>query len=284
MLGSRVVLAWIMAVGVVVGVPLAAVSPGPATVEPSTFGLLGLAGICYVIGLQLTYAALKIGQVSIVAPIVATEGAVAALIALTRGDPLGFVAGVSLAVIVSGVVLSTLEPGRADVAAGDFDVVADAIDEPPLTPAPATTPAAQPANDARRATLLAIGAALIFGVGLVAAGTAASLVPVAWVALAARLVGLVVVVLPLVAAGRMRLTRAALPLVLIAGVAEVIGSMLSAWGSRESIAITAVMGSQFATFAAVAAFFLFGERLGRLQIAGVALIVVGVTVLAAATA
>ena len=108
--------------------------------------------------------------------------------------------------------------------------------------------------------------------------------PVAWVALAARLVGLVVVVVPLVIARRLRVTRVALPLVLVAGVAEVLGSMLSAWGSRESIAITAVMGSQFAAFAAVAAFFLFGERLGRLQVAGVVLIGVGVTVLAAATA
>jgi drug/metabolite transporter (DMT)-like permease len=272
MLGSRVVLGWIMVVGVVVGLPIAVVSPGPATVEPSTFGLLGLAGICYVVGLQLTYAALRIGKVSIVAPIVATEGAVAALISIARGDAVGFVAGISLAVIVGGVVLSSLEPGRADVLAGDFDVVADAIDEPPSVPPP--TDAVQPPNDARRATLLAIGAALIFGVGLVAAGTAASLVPVAWVA----------VVVPLVLARRLRVTRVALPLVLIAGVAEVLGSMLSAWGSRESIAITAVMGSQFAAFAAVAAFILFGERLGRLQVAGVVLIGVGVTVLAATTA
>jgi len=276
MLGSRVVLAWIMVVGVVVGVPLAAVSPGPATLEPSTFALLGLSGICYVIGLQLTYAALRIGKVSIVAPIVATEGAVAALISIARGDPVGFIAGTSLAIIVCGVVLSTLEPGRKEVAAGDFDVVVDAIEEP-VGPT-------GPADDPRRATLLAIVAAGVFGVGLVAAGTAASLVPVAWVALAARIVGLVVVVVPLVLARRLRITRVALPLILIAGVAEVFGSMLSAWGSRESIAITAVMGSQFAAIAAVVAFLLFGERLGRLQVAGVALIVGGVTVLAAATA
>jgi drug/metabolite transporter (DMT)-like permease len=44
------------------------------------------------------------------------------------------------------------------------------------------------------------------------------------------------------------------------------------------------MGSQFAAIAAVAAYFLFGERLGRLQVAGVALIVGGVTILAATTA
>jgi len=71
---------------------------------------------------------------------------------------------------------------------------------------------------------------------------------------------------------------------LVAGVGEVFGSMLSAWGSRESIAITAVMGSQFAALAAVAAFLLFGERLARVQVVGVVLIVVGVTLLAAASA
>ena len=274
LLGSRVVLGWIMLVGVVVGLPVAVISPGPSTLEPSTVGLLGLSGICYVVGLQLTYAALRIGKVSIVAPIVATEGAVAALISIGRGDPVGVVAGVSLAVVVCGVVLSTLEPGRAEVAAGDFDVVPDAVDEP----------ASHQPNDPRLATLLSIAAALVFGVGIVAAGTAASLVPVAWVALAARLVGLVVVVVPLVLSRRFRVTRVALPLVLIAGVGEVFGSMLSAWGSRESIAIAAVMGSQFAAIAAVAAFVLFGERLGRLQIAGVVLIGLGVTVLAASTA
>jgi drug/metabolite transporter (DMT)-like permease len=282
MLGSRVVLAWVMVVGVIVGLPLAAISPAPATLEPSTLGLLGLAGVCYVVGLQLTYAALRIGKVSIVAPIVATEGAVAALIAIAFGDPLGLVAGIMLGLVASGVVLSTLEPGGSNVPAGDFDLVADSIDGPRIDPNLPTATGERPI-DARRAVLLAAGAALVFGVGIVAAGRAAALVPVAWVALSARLVGVAVVVVPLLLQRRLRVTRVALPLVVIAGVAEVLGSMLSAWGSRESIAITAVMGSQFAAIAAVAAYFLFGERLGRLQVAGVILIVAGVTVLAAVT-
>lgn len=292
MLGSRVVLGWVMIVGVVVGLPLAVVSPGPATLEASTVALLGLAGVCYVIGLQLAYAALRVGKVSIVAPIVATEGAVAALIAVALGDRIGVVAGIMLVVIAMGVVLSTLEPGKTDVPAGDFDLVADAIDGPRIetlgtlgTPGTsAATAATDRSVDAGRTVLLSIGAALIFGVGLVAAGKSAALVPVTWVALTARLVGIVGVVIPLVLQRRLRVTRAALPLVLIAGVGEVIGSMLSAWGSRDSIAITAVMGSQFAAVAAVAAFFLFRERLGRVQLVGVVLIVGGVTVLAAATA
>jgi len=284
MIGSRLVLGWVMIVGVVVGLPIAVASPGPATLEPSTFGLLGLAGICYVVGLQLTYAALRIGKVSIVAPIVATEGAIAALIAVALGDRIGIVAGLMLAVVVAGVVLSTLDPGRTDVAAGDFDLVADAIDGPPATDPTVRTATGERPIDTRRAGLLAIAAALVFGVGLVAAGRSATLVPVAWVALVARLVGIVVVVVPLVLQRRLYVTRATLPLVLVAGVGEVIGSMLSAWGSRESIAITAVMGSQFAAVAALVAFVLFGERLGRVQVAGVALIVGGVTILAAASA
>ena len=284
MLGSRVVLAWVMIVGVVVGLPMAIASPGPTSLEVSTIGLLGVAGICYVIGLQLTYAALRLGKVSIVAPIVATEGAIGALIAVVFGDRIGIVAGIMLAVIAAGVVLSTLEPGRTDVPAGDFDLVAEAIDGPAPDVQATPTATGERPIDTRRAALLSIAAALVFGVGLVAAGKSAALVPVTWVAATARLVGIVVVVLPLLLQGRLRVTRATLPLVVIAGVGEVIGSMLAAWGSRESIAISAVMGSQFAAIAAVAAYVLFRERLGRLQLIGVALIVGGVTTLAAATA
>ena len=159
------------------------------------------------VGLQLTYAALRIGKVSIVAPIVATEGAVAAVIAVALGDAIGIAAGLMLGVIAAGVVLSTLEPGRADVPAGDFDIVADALDGP--APEAARRHHADGDRRARPSTRAApcccrSAAALVFGVGLVAAGKSAALVPVAWVALSARLVGIVVVVIPLVLQRRLR--------------------------------------------------------------------------------
>jgi drug/metabolite transporter (DMT)-like permease len=284
MLGSRVVLAWIMIVGVAVGLPIAVVSPGPTTIAPATFPLLLLAGSCYVVGLQLTYAALRVGKVSIVAPIVSTEGAVAALVSVALGDPIGVIAGLMLIAIAVGVVLSSIERARPEVAAGDFDVLADALDEPIPASGPASQSIAEQATDPRRTAALSAVAALVFGVGIVAAGRSALLVPVSWVALSARLIGIVGVVIPLLVQRRLRLTRAALPLVVIAGIGEVLGSMLSALGSRQSIAITAVMGSQFAALAAVAAFLLFKERLARVQLLGVVLIVIGVTVLAAVSA
>jgi drug/metabolite transporter (DMT)-like permease len=280
MLGSRVVLAWVMVIGCVVGLPLAFLEPAPASIEPGTFALVLVAGSCYVAGLGLVYAALQIGKASIVAPVVATEGAIAAVIAVFLGDPIGLAAGAMLALIAVGVVLSSLDRGTTDVAAGDTGLVADALDGPPVPSALSHTPPVLP-GDARKSALLAITAAIVFGVGLYCSGRSASVLPVVWVALSARVIGVVVIALPLLLSGRLRLTRAVLPLVLISGVGEILGSMASAWGARESIAIVAVLGSQFAVIVAVVAFLLFGERLGRLQVLGVGLVVLGVSALGA---
>lgn len=279
MIGSRVVLAWIMIVGTIVGLPLAVASGVPTDVSPEALVLLLIAGLAYSAGLYVAYRALVIGKVGIVAPIVATEGALAAVLAVLLGDALGVQAGLLLAVIAAGVVLSAIEPARPDVPAGTIELAADALDGP----APAAPSAGAPVHEERprEAVLLSVLAAGIFAVGLVASGKAAILVPPIWVAVTARLVGLVVVAAPLVVQRRLVLTRAAAPLVVLSGVGEIIGSTLSAWGATDSIAIVAVLGSQFAAIAAVLAFFLFGERLSRTQVIGVVLIIVGVTALAA---
>ena len=151
-------------------------------------------------------------------------------------------------------------------------------------PAPARHTPPVSDREMRRSVVLAIAAALVFGVGLVASGRAAAFVPAIWVALAARLRRHRGHHHPDRLAGRLRLTRAALPLLVVAGAGEILGSTASAWGARESIPIVAVMGSQFAAISAVAAFLLFGERLARVQVAGVAFIILGVTVLAGAQA
>lgn len=288
MVGSRVVLAWVMIVGTIVGIPLALISGVPSHVPPGAVPLILLAGVCYSGGLYVAYKALTIGKVSIVAPIVATEGAVGAMIAVALGDPLSLVAALLLAVIAAGVVLSAIEPARPDVPAGTIELAADALDGPERDDARARIAdhAALLVDDAartRRTVIFSVAGALFFGVGLVAAGKAASLVPPIWVASSTRVVGLAIVALPLVLQRRLVLTRQILPLVVVAGIGEIIGSTAAAWGSTYSIPITAVLGSQFAAIAAVVAFLLFGERLSRTQIAGVVLIVAGVTALAASS-
>ncbi len=105
--------------------------------------------------------------------------------------------------------------------------------------------------------------------------------PLVWALVPARVLGVLGIALPLIASRRLRITRAALPLVVASGLFEVAGFAAYAIGSRHGIAVAAVLASQFAAVAAVAAFVLFHERLTRLQLAGVVAIAVGVAAVSA---
>jgi drug/metabolite transporter (DMT)-like permease len=256
MIGPMSVLGWVMAVGWVTAI-------GPALLaSPIDLGLPELVGLVVVglshnVGLLLAYAALSIGRVSIVAPIVATEGALAAVISIVLGEPLGLPTALLLAAIAAGVVMAAAERS-----------------------ADAASPVAPTQN--ARAALLAVAAALTFSVGLVLAGRlGAEGMPPAWVMAASRTVGVFLIVVPLLVARRFRLTRAALPLVVLAGILEVFGGAIYVVAASEGIAVAAVLSSQFAAIAAVAAYFLFRERLQRLQLVGVVTVAVGITLLAA---
>jgi drug/metabolite transporter (DMT)-like permease len=260
MIGEGSVLGWVMLVGLLaVAVPIAA-GPGPGPIDRETAAWLVVAGAGNAGGLLLAYRALRLGQVGIVAPIVSTEGAITALIALLAGESLSTAAWVTLGVIVTGIVLSATHEGDDEAAA---------------------RPGAVSRADARHAALFAVGAALAFGVSLYGTGRLSDELPIAWLVLPARLAGVVMVALPLLISRRLRMTRAAAPLVVAAGLGEVLGFMSFTLGARHGIAVAAVLASQFAAIAAVAAFVLFGERLARVQVAGVAAIVAGVAVLSA---
>jgi uncharacterized membrane protein len=242
-------------------VPAAVASPVALSAEHSIE--LVLVGFAYTTGLLLAYIALTTGRVSLVAPVTATEGAVAALISVALGEPLGVATGLILAVIAIGVVLASYE--RAE-------------DERRRTPPPdeATT---------RRSVLLAMAAAAAFSIGLVAAGRLGEAhVPPAWPVFTARVIGSLAIAAPLLVARRLRITRRAAPLVLLSGVLEALGSGLYVVAAGDGVAAAAVLSSQFAAIAAVGAFILFGERLQRVQVVGVVLIAIGVTILAAAQA
>jgi len=128
--------------------------------------------------------------------------------------------------------------------------------------------------------VLALLAALSFGCGLYATARLGASVPAGWAALPPRLVGVLAVAVPLALTRRLEISRRVLPLVVIAGLAEVGGFLAYVLGARRDVAITAVIASQFAAIAGVAAFLLFRERLTRLQLGGVGCIVAGVAALA----
>jgi drug/metabolite transporter (DMT)-like permease len=249
-----VVVGWVMLVGLVIVVPAAAVDGVPRGLDASTGAWLFVSGAGNVAGLMLAYEAFRIADVALIAPLVSTEGAVAAVIAVIAGETLGPATAATLLVIATGIFLTSLS----------------------------TTPMTEIQSRAARRSLACGGAAaLVFGVSLYATARAGSRVPVSWVVLAARLIGVLALAVPLAFLGRMRLNRRVLALVLVAGVCEVLGFYSYTLGSRHGIAVAAVLSSQFATLAAIGGYVLFGERLSRVQTAGVVVVIAGVAVLSA---
>jgi drug/metabolite transporter (DMT)-like permease len=197
------------------------------------------------------YAALAGGKVPVTAPIVSTEGAIAATLAVLSGEPAPPLLVAMLALIAVGVFVVALQPG------GGMDALS---------------------GPGARYVGFAMAAALIFGLGLYSAGRASELVPASWVVAAGRVVGVLLLTLPLALTRRLRFQAYLLPVLILAGLTEVAGFYTFAWGARESIAVTAILSSQFAVMAALFAH-LLGERISPRQWLGVAAVTMGVVVI-----
>jgi drug/metabolite transporter (DMT)-like permease len=250
MIGAPSVLGWVMLVGFVVVAPFAAVRGVTGDAHGADVAWLAVASIGSVGGLGMSYAALRRGKVSIVAPICATEGAIAAVVAVAFGQRLAAATLVALAVIASGVILASTGNELVE------------------------------GHSSRSSVALAILAASLFGVSLYASGRTGPSLGAAAILLGARGLGVTVIALPLIAQRRLRLTRPALPYVLASGVLEVVGYAAFILGvGSGNVAVPAVLSSLFAVVAGVLGFVLLGERLRRLQFVGVAATVLGVVVL-----
>lgn len=253
-IGSASSVAWVMLVGLVITTPFVIAAGVPPEVAPNA-GWLVVAGAGNVAGILMAGLAFRVGKVGVIAPILATEGAIAAVIAAILGESIAPIVAFLLLVIVGGIVLSAIAPDP------------EPLDhERPLM-----------------AVALATVGALLFGVSLYAAGRLSGDLPIAWVLLPARLVGTLALFIPLLLLRRLRITRGTVPLVVAMGFTEVFGFVCYAIGAQYQVGVTSVLASQFAPIAAVMAYVLFKERLGRLQITGVAVLVVAVTALSIAS-
>jgi drug/metabolite transporter (DMT)-like permease len=249
LVGARSVLSWVMIVGFVVTAPIAAASGLPHGLDATDVRWICISGAGNVAGLLLSYSAMRVGKVSIVAPITSTEGAIAAVLAVAAGEALDVPSALLLAAIAIGVVLASLTPATGE-----------------------HTP---------RATLLAACAAASFGASLYATGRVSNTLPLVWAVIPPRLFGVAVVALPSIALRRIRIEAAAIPFVVISGLCEIGGFASFAFGARHGIAVSGVLASQFAAFASVAAFVVFHERLRAVQLAGIATILICVAALSA---
>ncbi len=272
LIGSWATLGWVMLIGAVIAVPATIIGGAGADLTPTALELLAISAVGNIVGLLLAYTAFQGGKVAVIAPILSTEGAMAAVISIVFGEAIGIAAALVLTAIAAGIILASAGSPNEVAAAEPGGLV---VQTDPLL-----ADRSGPGQPGRRANLLALGAVLFFGMNLYASARIGVTLPLVWSILPARLAGFLFVALPLLATGRLRLSREALPFVVVVALTEVVGTLVYAFGARDGIAVAAVTSSQFGAIAAIVSVVAFGERLRRVQVAGIAIIAVGVAILA----
>ena len=254
-IGPYVALAWVNGIALLLAVPAALIVDGvPHDVPASDLGWAVVFGLASAGALGCAFGSMTIGPVGLVAPVISTEGAVAALIGLALGESIAGWTGAALGIVVVGIVRSATETG------------ADGLR------------AVRGAN--RKALLIAGAAAVLFGLTLVAGSRADALGPL-WTVAISRAIGIVAFSVPVLVRARWRRPTGARWVILANAVADVTGFSLFIAATRDGVAIPAVIASQYATLIAVYGYLRFGERLQRWQWVGVALTIGGTAIVSA---
>jgi drug/metabolite transporter (DMT)-like permease len=249
LLGAEVALAWVYVVGLAVALPIAAATGLP---HPRTGALAwtALAAPTAVSSLYAMYAALRRGPAVLVLPLTASQGGVAALVAVAFGEHLQVAAALGLVVVMFGMY-AVIRP-RASL------------------PHPTA------------AILLAVLCAVISGFALYGSARAGDGLGALWLLAILRLAGVLGLTLPVALRGALRWPRRALRQVAFCGVADT-GAFTSYVfaANHGGIAVPAVISSQFAAVSVLIGLVLMGERLSRLQLGGVVGILAGVALVTA---
>lgn len=247
LVGAQVALAWVYLTGLVVAIP-AAVATDPPDVDREGITWATLAALGAISSLFLLYAALRRGPIVLVTPVSAAQGGLAALLAVALGERLHGLAAAGLGVMTLGMYAVLRRPGTVQA-----------------TPHPTA------------AMLLAALSAALAAVGLYAGARAGSALGAAWLLLALRIAGVLAMMGPLAVTGSLRGPGGALRLVVFCGLADTaaLGGYLVG-ATRGSVAVTAVIASQYAAVSVLVGVVTMGERLTRLQIAGILAVLGGV--------
>lgn len=253
-LGMWPTLAAVMLVGLVASLPAALIVHGAPGGSTGAWLWAGVASASFVGGSALWLLGVRRGAISIVTALVATDGAIGATFAIIGGERPGTLALLALGVIVCGVVLVALGPGRGVLSAVD-------------------------ATAARQAALLGLGAGVVFGAVFYASGETAALGAL-WAVAAVRAGGVALVSLPVLARGGHAIPRAMWPWLAGGGLIDTVGYMLVVAGTANGVAITSVLASQYAVVSVTGGIVLFRERVVPRQLIGIALTISGVAALA----
>ncbi len=248
-IGAWAAVGWMMVAGLVVCLPLVALGSGPDT-GGDHLAWFAVSGLCNVLGLVALYTSMASLDVSIAVAISAGGAALAALLGIATGSPGTVLMVAGIVVVVAGIILAAPRPEDG------------------------------PRLQSSRGYLLACAAAIFFSLSIFAINRLADTQSIGWAVIWPRVFGVALIAVPLALQGRMPLQRSVVPFVIGAGVAEVAGFIALALGSREWLVMADVFAGQYPVITAIAAFVLLGERLDTRQRKAIALVALGVAVVA----
>jgi drug/metabolite transporter (DMT)-like permease len=235
-----------MLIGTVLVSPLALLLDLPDWTQRSLL-LAPVVGILTVVGFQAGFMSFREGAVSVVAPIIACEGGVAALLSLLGGEHVSRLVLLGLPLAVGGVVLVSRGEGEGSSAG----VV------------PATV------------------AALIWGGVLALSAPIAHDLGAGWAFLLVRGSAVVVMLPVALVLGAHRGARVEWWRVAIWGVCDAAAYFAFVLAADHGpAAVASVLAAQFGTVGAIVAVVFFGERLRRRQVAGIVIVALAVGVMA----
>lgn len=241
---------WLLAIGCLPLLPVTLlVEDLPAHVEPRAVAAAVAAGVLNALGVLFLLRGLRTGSLALVAPLTALEGGVAAIGSILLGADTSVALGVGLALaVLGGVLAATGGPGGRTADGAVWGLLA----------------------------------ALAFGGVLLLLEPATDLGEL-HATLLLRIVA-TLTILPI--ALRRRVVRPGLGIgrwALLAGTLDAAGFVFyAAAASRGPLSVAAVTAAQFATVGAILGLVVLHERLQRRQLAGIAVTLAGVTVLAVA--
>jgi len=227
---------------------------GPPTPDLAALGAAAVAGVGNAVGLAGFYRAAAIGPISVVAPIGATGAAVPVVVGLAAGEDVSTPALMGIVLAVAGAAMAA--GGRAEPSA--------------------------PVGDQGATVRYAVISALGFGVFLAAmAPASASAGGVFWAVMVSRLFLLLAVVGgALLLRSALRVPVRELPKLSLPGLLLFAGTLSYSFATREGLlSVVSVLGSLFPVVTVALALLLLGERLSRIQQAGVAATVAGVVLI-----
>lgn len=242
---ALLVMTWVLIISAGAVIPVALVVDrleGPWSA--ATLAWPAAAGLFAVVGFLLLLRALRSGNLSVIAPIIAFEGGIATVMSIALGERPSTLRLAFLGVAVLGTVLVAVEPGRR------------------------TTAGALPA----------IGASVVYAAALVALGM--SELPALTSVGVTRTVSLLAVLpLFLLAVRRLPGRDATLPII-GCGLLDAVGFVAFAVAATIGpLSIASVAATQWGTIAAIIGIVILRERLFPNQYAGIAITLVAVTAL-----